>query len=101
MRLLPILVAVALTASACGGPAEDATGEDIYLQVCARCHGADLGGGVGPALGAESGAADRSDEFLVDTVTHGRGRMPSFSQTLTDGQIERVVAYLRAVQGGT
>lgn len=101
MRLLPILVAVALTASACGGPAEDATGEDIYLQVCARCHGADLGGGVGPALGAESGAADRSDEFLVDTVTHGRGRMPSFSQTLTDGQIERVVAYLRTVQGGT
>lgn len=98
-RLLAL--AFLLTAVACGGPAPDASGEEIYLQVCARCHGADLSGGVGPALGAESGAADRSDEFLVDTVTHGRGRMPSFSQTLTDGQIERVVAYLRAVQGGT
>lgn len=98
MRLLPILVAVAVTTSACGGPPEDATGEEIYLQVCARCHGADLGGRVGPALGVESDAADRNDEFLVDTITHGRGRMPSFSRTLSEAQIERVVAYLRRVQ---
>jgi mono/diheme cytochrome c family protein len=101
MRSLPILLAAMLAVTACSGPAEDASGEDVYLQVCARCHGADLGGGVGPALGAGSEAADRTDEFLVDTITHGRGRMPSFSQTLSPAQIDRVVTYLRRVQAGT
>jgi mono/diheme cytochrome c family protein len=101
MRSIPILLLTVLAVTACSGPAEDASGEDVYIQVCARCHGADLGGGVGPALGAGSEAADRTDEFLVDTITHGRGRMPSFSQTLSEGQIDRVVTYLRRVQAGT
>lgn len=101
MRSIPILLAMLLSVTACSGPAEDASGEDVYLQVCARCHGADLGGGVGPALGAGSEAAERTDEYLLGTITNGRGRMPSFSQTLSEGQIDRVVAYLRQVQAGS
>lgn len=68
------------------------------MDVCARCHRSDLGGGVGPALGPHSEAADQSDEFLVTVITDGRGRMPSFRQTLSTAQIERVVSFLRQEQ---
>lgn len=101
MRLLWIMFGVALVVVACGGPAEDASGEEIYLQVCARCHAPDKSGGLGPALGPESEAAERTDDFLIDAITHGRGRMPSFAQTLSESQIRRVVDYLRRVQAGT
>jgi mono/diheme cytochrome c family protein len=54
---------------------------------------------VGPALGPGSNAATQADEFIVLTVTRGRGRMPSFGSTLTSEQIDRVVAFLREQQG--
>ncbi len=82
-------------------PGPDATGEEIFEQVCARCHGAAMTGGVGPALGPGSDAADQPNEFLVQTITNGRGRMPSFSLTLTEEQIARVVVYLREIQAGS
>lgn len=93
------LVAGAVALSACvSGPAEDATGQEVFAQVCARCHGADLGGGAGPALGAGSNSASQPEEFMTQTITNGRGRMPSFGHTLSAAQIERVVAYLRQAQ---
>ena len=88
---------MALTACT-GPPAADATGQQVYEQVCANCHAVDLSGGVGPELGAGSNAADQDDDFLVLTITRGRGRMPSFDTTLSDDQIARVVDYLRTVQ---
>ncbi|HEX2152350.1 MAG TPA: cytochrome c [Acidimicrobiia bacterium] len=90
--------ALALMLAACDGPDADATGQQIFAEVCARCHSADLSGGVGPALGPGSNAASASDEYLVATITQGRGAMPSFQQTLTPEQIERVVTYLRQEQ---
>jgi mono/diheme cytochrome c family protein len=79
-------------------PPADATGEEIYQQVCSNCHGDDLAGGFGPAIGAGSNSAEQDDEFLVLTITRGRGRMPSFDSTLSDEQIARVVEYLRDQQ---
>lgn len=93
--LLPCLVGCV------GRPAPDATGEEIFQQVCARCHGAAMTGGIGPALGPGSDASDQPDDFLAETITNGRGRMPSFSLTLSDEQIARVVAYIREVQAGS
>jgi mono/diheme cytochrome c family protein len=97
---LAVLVVAALVLSACsvGGPPEDASGEEIYTELCARCHGADLSGGVGPALGPGSNAAAETDEFLVFTIENGRGRMPSFSSSLNEEQVDRLVAYMRQVQ---
>lgn len=80
-----------------GGPAEDASGEEIYDQLCARCHGGDLSGGVGPAIDAGSNAADEDDEYFEFTITNGRGRMPSFS-SLDDQQLDRLVGYIREHQ---
>lgn len=88
----------AFTTACVGRPAEDATGEEIYMQLCSNCHGADLSGGVGPALGPGSNAADQTDQYLFVTIHDGRGRMPSFSSSLDDDQITRLIEYLRDEQ---
>lgn len=81
-------------------PPEDASGEEIYAQLCANCHGADLEGGVGPPLGPGSNAAEQPDAFLEVTILAGRGRMPSFSSTLNQAQVDRLIGYIREVQAG-
>lgn len=93
-----LAVVIALTGCSLGGPAEDASGEEIYAELCARCHGTDLSGGVGPGLGPGSNGASESDEYLEFTIVNGRGRMPSFP-SLSDQQVDRLVAYMREVQG--
>lgn len=97
-RIGALLIAIGLFAGCTAGVPDDATGEQIYLQLCASCHGDDLEGRVGPALGPESNAAVQPDEFLVFTIANGRGRMPSFSSTLEARQIDMLVAYIREVQ---
>lgn len=93
-----LVVSMALTACSLGGPAEDATGEEIYSELCARCHRADLSGGVGPPLGPGSNASSETDEYIEFTIVNGRGRMPSFP-SLSGQQVDRLVAYVREVQG--
>lgn len=96
-----LVLALLLFVAACSSPPpEDATGEQIFRQICATCHSADLSGGVGPPLGPGSNVASQPDEFLRITITNGRGRMPSFSNTLSQQQIDSVIAYVRQVQGG-
>lgn len=96
-----MLLAIVAALSGCvGRPDPDAGGEEIYLQLCANCHGEDLGGGLGPALGPGSNAASQPDEFLRVTIVEGRGRMPSFSSSLDAGQVERLIEYLREEQTG-
>lgn len=101
MKRVAVIVFTVLALSACsvGRPAEDASGEEIYIQLCSNCHGDDLNGGLGPALGPGSNAASESDEFLELTILNGRGRMPSFSRSLDDAQLDRLIAYIREVQG--
>jgi mono/diheme cytochrome c family protein len=99
-RALFAVVTLMLLAACVGRPPQDATGEEIYLQLCANCHGDDLAGGIGPALGPKSNASEQPDEFLVATITQGRGRMPSFSSTLTEEQVDRLVTHLREAQSG-
>lgn len=99
-RLIAILfLAIAATGCSLGGAPEDATGEEIYVELCARCHGADMEGGVFPALGPGSSAADETDEYIEFTIVNGRGRMPSFP-SLRGQQVDRLVAYIREVQAG-
>jgi mono/diheme cytochrome c family protein len=101
LRSVAFAVAMALAVSACvGRPSDDATGEEIYLQLCSNCHGDHLQGGLGPSLGAGSDAASQPDEFLRVTITEGRGRMPSFSSSLSDDQIDLVIDFLRSEQAG-
>jgi mono/diheme cytochrome c family protein len=97
-RIGAVLLSIAVSTGCATRVPEDATGEQIYMQLCARCHGAELEGRVGPALGVGSNSASQPDEFLVFTIDNGRGRMPSFSSTLRRNQIDRLVAFIREVQ---
>ena len=99
MRRLAIVALVGVVVSACvGRPEVDASGEEIYLQLCSNCHGDQLEGGVGPPLGPGSNAAEQPDEYLRVTIVEGRGRMPSFSSSLSDVQVGRLIDYLREAQ---
>ncbi|MGH3649319.1 MAG: c-type cytochrome [Acidimicrobiia bacterium] len=95
-----MLLAVALMVTACSvtKPAEDATGEELYANLCENCHSADLSGRIGPDIGPGSPSATEPDEFLEFTIMNGRGRMPSFSSSLDETQLERLVGYIREVQ---
>lgn len=100
MRLSHVLILLLVVVAGCTGrPPADATGEEIFLQLCANCHGDDLGGGIGPALGSGSTAEDHPDTFLEATIVNGRGRMPSFRTSLDDDQLVRLIGYIREVQG--
>lgn len=98
--LVPMLIAVVSLSACTGQPAADASGADIYSQLCARCHGADLGGGIGPALGAGSDLVDRADDYIEGVIRGGRGSMPAFGNTLDDSQIDRLIGFLRSEQSG-
>jgi mono/diheme cytochrome c family protein len=94
---------IALIAGAlcgCTSVAPDASGAEIYSQLCSNCHGSGLEGRVGPALGQSTNAAEQPDEYLETTILRGRGSMPSFSASLTDEQVDMVVAFLREEQAG-
>lgn len=74
-------------------------GSDIYRASCARCHGADGGGGIGRSL---RGVDQRlTVDEQIDVVLNGRNQMPRFSQTLTESDIEAVVRYQREILSGT
>lgn len=93
------LVFMAFALATCGDrPPAEASGAEIFEQICANCHGSDLSGGIGPALNAGSNAASQDDAFLEFTITRGRGRMPSFQNTLSQEQIERVIGFIRDQQ---
>ncbi|MGQ0848278.1 MAG: c-type cytochrome [Actinomycetota bacterium] len=99
MRRLSLFIGGLVLIGACTeAPAPDATGQQIFEQICSRCHGVDLGGGIGPPLGSGSNSAEQDDAFLVLTISRGRGRMPSFNGTLSEEQVARVVEYVRSRQ---
>ncbi len=95
MKRIAILVAVVTLASCSPSVDKAATGEEIYLELCARCHAADLSGGIGPSLGVGSETDTNPDTFLESAIVHGRGRMPSFGSSLDDDQVQALVRYVR------
>lgn len=84
-------------------------GDVVYDNNCARCHGDNLQGQVGPQLqnvferyGWDPGdEATRAavEETLRGTIVNGRyvptgALMPSFANVLTDGAIDAVIQYI-------
>ena len=84
-------------------PAEGdaAAGKEVFLgsAACGSCHTlADAGtsGSIGPNLD------DSQPDFdlVVDRVTNGAGAMPSFSDQLSETDIQNVAAYVSTSAGG-
>jgi mono/diheme cytochrome c family protein len=87
-----------------------AAGRATYAARCATCHGDDRAGQAGwreargaarppaPSLDADGPAWHNPDRALFGIVKHGvapRG-MPGFADTLSDGEIWAVIAFLKS-----
>lgn len=70
-----------------------ARGEDVFANVCARCHGAGGGGGEGPRLIGHSRIDDT--EHLLSVVLNGQGYMPAVGRDLSNEEIAAVLTYVR------
>ena len=77
----------------------------LFARNCAKCHGKD--GRAKTFRGKLTGArnltdaewqANVSDERLFNSITNGRGKMPSFGKKLTSAQIESLVAHVRSLK---
>ena len=74
----------------------------LYDSKCAKCHGKDgraktFRGGLTHArdLSAADWQSDVSDERIYNSISNGKGKMPSFKKKLSDDQINSLVSYVR------
>jgi cytochrome c oxidase cbb3-type subunit 3 len=74
-------------------------GETIFAR-CQGCHGEHGEGkqGIGPHLNSDTFLAAASDEFLFNTIKHGREgtTMIAWGDSMSDDEINQVVAYVRS-----
>jgi mono/diheme cytochrome c family protein len=77
--------------------------EKTYKTNCVLCHGADGSGGTpsGKALGAKDLRSDavqkKTDADLTTIITAGKGKMPAFGKKLKPEDIQKLVAYIKAL----
>jgi mono/diheme cytochrome c family protein len=106
LHLVALAAALALVLAACGGDSEPgggggeaSQGETVYSANCARCHGPDGEGGVGPQLGDGAVEEDLTLEEHTEVVTNRRNGMPAWEGQLTPEEIDAVVLYEREELG--
>jgi mono/diheme cytochrome c family protein len=71
-------------------------GRALYRANCASCHGAGGEGGIGVSLNSPTFLAVASDEFLRDTIMHGRAdtAMPAWRE-FDAQEISDIIAFMR------
>jgi mono/diheme cytochrome c family protein len=72
-------------------------GAALFASNCARCHGGDGGGGLGPQLSDGKVVNDLTEAEEIRVVTNGRSGMPSFGDALSPEEIQQVMAYTRTL----
>ena len=104
--MVALAPALALVLAACGGDSEpgggggeESQGETVYSANCARCHGPDGEGGVGPQLGDGAVEENLTLEEHTEVVTNGRNGMPAWEGQLSPEEIDAVVQYEREELG--
>jgi mono/diheme cytochrome c family protein len=104
MRRRRACTLVALALAGCTqatGPELVISGEQLYNQYCARCHGVD--GVPTKEAPTSSSFADPavvealSDETMKGVIRAGRGQMPGFGDRFTDVTLQVFVAYVRSL----
>ena len=85
------------------GTAADAA--TIYNRQCVSCHGRDGRGRT--RKGRQTHARDMtdaswqddvSDERLFNSISNGRGKMPTFRKKISENDIDALVAYVRRMR---
>jgi mono/diheme cytochrome c family protein len=89
-----------------GGDPKVAMGQTMYAEKCALCHGA-TGHGDGPGAAAldpkprnhtdGSYMNAQTNEQLHEVVKNGKGQMPAWGATMSDEEIDAVLAYVRTL----
>lgn len=97
MKLIGALITVVALLAGCSETSTD--GSVLYMRSCSTCHNDDLSGRVGPALGAGSEAAGRSDAFYQMVIREGGDRMPA-NPSLSEAQVDALIEFIRTVQEG-
>lgn len=100
VNVLLVLVLTAASIRVAGQTAPN-DGATLFKSKCAMCHGPD-GAGKTP-MGQKLNVRDlrsaevqkQSDADLSNLVAQGKGKMPAFGKTLSDGQIKLLVAHIR------
>lgn len=74
-------------------PAPASSGQQVFLQKCAACHGASAQGGTGPAL--KGNPVAKVPEAVSEIVSKGRGKMPAVA--LSEAELKLLLDYLRGL----
>jgi mono/diheme cytochrome c family protein len=83
--------------------AQTISGEDLYKNNCARCHGDKGEGDKGPNLTTKKKQEKwkDSDEKLVSKITKGGWGMPAFGKKLKADEIKSIAEYVRSLKPET
>ena len=68
-------------------------GRDRYAQICAQCHGRNLVNAGVVTYDLRRFPLDQRDRFQ-NSVTNGKGNMPSFKGALSEVEIDSLWAYI-------
>jgi cytochrome c oxidase subunit II len=68
-------------------------GEETYLGACAKCHGEDGSGGIGPRLAGNPTLQE--EQALERIVRNGRENMPPIGPDWQDRQMDALIGYLQ------
>ena len=76
------------------------TGAQVFAEICARCHGADGEGGIGPAFADPAFQTRYDDEALFDAISNGREvtAMIAWGDVLSTAQITQLVRFVRTLK---
>ncbi|HEX7003799.1 MAG TPA: c-type cytochrome, partial [Trueperaceae bacterium] len=73
------------------------SGDEIYEEYCAACHGGRGFGAVGPRLDGNVSLADLP--YTVSRIVMGGGGMPSFHGVLSTAEMAQVASFIREAWG--
>ncbi len=81
-------------------PQPTASGQEVYGQLCAQCHGQLGQGGIGTAFADPSWQSANSDRDIFDAVNlgHEATAMIAWGEVLTSQQIEQLVVHIRTFE---
>lgn len=94
---LAVLLAFAVI-SICSTSAVAQDAAATFKAKCAMCHGPDgKGGKMGTRDFASPEVKAETDAQLLEIITKGKGKMPSYEGKLKDTEIKDLVTYIRSL----
>jgi len=98
MALAPNLAIPQQTApqSAALAPASKLDVPQLFATTCGWCH---TDGGRVAGKGPQLMNTARNDDFIRNRIKNGKeGAMPAFGRSFSDADIDRIIAYIRALK---